>query len=77
MIETKIFDTFKIKNLIPYLESIEYPYCSAHLELKDKNFISKGLIVFYDEDKKAVMFMEFEEDDVALLYMALHSLGMV
>ena len=78
MLETEIFETYKIKEVLPALRAIEDTYCKGYLDIVDDNYIKEGLLVFFDEEKKPTTVIRFgSEEEAGILYMALNSLNLI
>lgn len=78
MIETEIFETYKIKEVLPALRTIEDTYCKGYLDIVDDNYIKEGLLVLFDKEKKPTTVIRFEsEEEAGILYMALNSLNLI
>lgn len=78
MIETEVFETYKIKEILPALRTIEDTYCKGYLDIVDDNYIKEGLLVFFDEEEKPTTVVRFEsEEEAGILYIALNSLGLI
>ena len=77
MLETEIFETYKIKEVLPALRTIKDTYCKGYLDIVDDNYIKEGLLVLYDKEKKPTTVIRFEsEEEAGILYMALNSLNL-
>lgn len=78
MIETEIFETYKIKEVLPALRTIEDTYCKGYLDIVDDNYIKEGLLVLFDKEKNPTTVIRFEsEEEAGILYMALNSLNLI
>lgn len=78
MIETDFFETYKIKEVLPALSTLEDGFCKGYLDIIDGNYIKEGLLILHNDEKKPTTFIRFEsEEEAGILYMALNSLGLI